>query len=90
MPIVFWASLEPWANAMQPAEKICSRRNPRVRGRRVAFRNSQCRPTISDEREREADDRRGHQRDEHLVADPVQVELAEPGRRRWSRRGARR
>ena len=26
MPIVFWASLEPWAKAMNPAEKIWSRR----------------------------------------------------------------
>ena len=26
MPIVFWASFEPWAKAMNPAEKTCSRR----------------------------------------------------------------
>ena len=24
MPIVFWASLEPWANAMNPAENTCA------------------------------------------------------------------
>ena len=27
MPIVFWASLEPWAKAMNPAENTWSRRN---------------------------------------------------------------
>ena len=29
IPIVFWASFEPWANAMYPADTTCMRRNTR-------------------------------------------------------------
>ena len=32
MPIVFWASLEPWLKAMNAAEITWSRRKPRVSG----------------------------------------------------------
>ena len=34
MPIVFWASFEPWAKAMNAAEKTCSRRKMFDRNRR--------------------------------------------------------
>ena len=34
MPIVFCASLEPWAKAMNPAEKICIRRKISASGLR--------------------------------------------------------
>ena len=41
MPIVFWASLVPWANAMKAAEKTCSRRNRTAIGLRWDFRKIQ-------------------------------------------------
>ena len=41
MPIVFWASLEPWAKAMNAAEKTCRRRNRRAIGLRFDRRKIQ-------------------------------------------------
>ena len=41
MPIVFWASLEPWANAMKPAERTCALRKPAASGRRWTRRKIQ-------------------------------------------------
>ena len=47
MPIVFWASLEPWAKAMKPAEKTCRRRKRRAIGLRFACRKIQNSESIS-------------------------------------------
>ena len=41
MPIVFWASLEPWAKAMNPADTTWSRRKRRAIGLRSARRKIQ-------------------------------------------------
>ena len=41
MPIVFWASFEPWAKAMNAAEKTWSRRNRRAIGLRCERRKTQ-------------------------------------------------
>ena len=41
MPIVFWASLEPCAKAMYPADTTWSRRKTRAIGLRFAFRKIQ-------------------------------------------------
>ena len=75
MPIVFCASLEPWAKAMKPADTTWSRRNTR-RQRLAACAPEdpvQARPSARSATE-EAEDGRGHQRHEHLVADPCEVE----------------
>ena len=46
MPIVFWASLEPWAKAMNPADTTWRRRKRWASGRRAARRKIQKRATI--------------------------------------------
>ena len=46
MPIVFWASFEPWANAMNAAEPTCKRRNRAAIGFRCDRRKIQYRATM--------------------------------------------
>ena len=41
MPIVFWASLDPWAKAMNAAEKTCSLRKRTAIGLRFEPRKIQ-------------------------------------------------
>ena len=56
MPIVFWASLEPWAKAMYPAESTWSRRKRAASGLRWRCRKIQYSATIRAKRDDEADD----------------------------------
>ena len=79
MPIVFCASFEPWAKAMNAAENDLQ--PAEAAGHRLALRPPEDPEDREDEgeRDREAEDRRGEHRDEDLADDPRQVQRAGPG-----------
>ena len=62
MPIVFWASFEPWLKAMNAAETTWSRRNRSLIRRGFARRNTFRITTMSSEADRDPEDRRQDER----------------------------
>ena len=58
MPIVFWASLEPWAKAMNPAENTWSLRKMRPQRLAGEVAEDPAQRDHEDERDGEAEDRR--------------------------------
>ena len=77
MPIVFWASFEPWAKAMNAGRaRPAAAGSARAIGLRCDRRKIQYSATIRTNAIGEAEERRGDQRDQDLVDDAVDVQRA--------------
>ena len=86
MPIVFWASFEPWLKAMYAAEMTWSRRNRSLRSAWVGAPEHVQEHDHQAEADEHAEDRRRDQREEDLVEDALAVERRRRRRRRSPRR----
>ena len=78
IPIVFCASLDPWANAMYAADRTCARRKPRVARRRSARRKIQYRAIMSANAAAKPMIGERDQGQEDLAADPADLERPGP------------
>ena len=78
-PIVFWASLAPWASATSEPEPICATRKPRFRGPGRLLRNPQYTASMTIAATDQSEQRRGQRRESDAPADQIPADRARPG-----------
>ena len=81
MPIVFWASFEPWLKAMNAGRHDLEAPEPVVQLPRVHALEDVQQHDHEPEPDQHAQDRRGDEREDDLAQDPVDLEGAGPAGR---------